>query len=57
MSEHFLVAVFGALLLLQGILHARERKDLYTRIMAKDLTDYRQSTPKKGVSTIRRGGE
>lgn len=57
MTEHFLVAVLGALLLLQGILHARERRDLYTRIMAKDLAEYRQSTPKKGVSVIRRGGE
>lgn len=57
MTEHFLVAVLGALLLLQGILHARERKDLYTRLMSRDLTEYRNSSPKKGVSSIRRGGE
>jgi hypothetical protein len=36
-----------AVIVFQQILFARERKDLYNRIMAKDLTELKAETPGK----------
>lgn len=32
-----------AVIILQSLLHYRERRDLYNRLMSKDLTEYNQS--------------
>ena len=70
-----LLAVFLAISLLchglQAAIHARERKDLYSRIMARDLTDYEANQGKgmpktrnlvkaglkRGVERLYKGGE
>lgn len=53
-----LLALAGALLV-QEYRHSIERKDLLTRIMARDLTEYNQVTnqrpPPKGGNFIRAG--
>lgn len=40
-----------AVIVLQSLLHYRERRDLYNRLMSKDLTDYNQSkkSPPKAI--------
>ena len=41
-----------AVIVLQSLLHYRERRDLYTRLMSKDLTDYNRTKsppPKKHI--------
>lgn len=57
-------ALFG-LLVIQQIIHHHERKDLYDRIMSKNLTEYKGDSPGYQVSAHRkvlnrwrhRGGE
>ncbi|MGR6906159.1 hypothetical protein [Lysinibacillus sp. BSL11] len=51
MINYIVIIVLVLVILLQEIVHSRERKDLYTRLMARDLYEYNQIT--KGV----RGGE
>ena len=34
------ICALCVVIVLQSVTHAAERKDLYSRIMAKDLTDY-----------------
>jgi hypothetical protein len=62
MTTAFLVLalmVLSAALLMQEYRHSNERKDLLTRIMAKDLTEYNQvmnqRPPPKGGNFIRTG--
>jgi Flp pilus assembly protein TadB len=43
----FIVAALIAALVAQNIFHANERRDLYNRIMARDLADYEYSQNKK----------
>ena len=41
-----------AVIILQNILHSFERRDMYNRLMSKDLTEYKNSgntTPKKHI--------
>ena len=41
-----------AVIILQSLLHYYERRDLYTRLMSKDFTEYNQSQkgpPKKHI--------
>lgn len=38
------ITILSALLVLQEFLHSRERKDLYSRMMARDLTEYQKAT-------------
>ena len=45
MTEIIIIGIMGGLLAIQGYLHARERKDLYNRIMARDLTEYSNTHP------------
>ena len=35
--------ILSVVIILQSLLHYRERRDLYNRLMSKDLTDYNQS--------------
>jgi len=42
MSTVLLIAVFLCYSVYREILWQKERKDLYSRIMAKDLTEYRE---------------
>lgn len=39
---------------LQAIIYHYERKDLYNRIMAESLADYKSEKPKQGVSAHKR---
>lgn len=41
-------------LVLQSYLHAKERKDLYDRIMSQDLGEYRAKNDPKTKLTLRR---
>lgn len=43
-GEAIVAVVMGALLVIQQFMWYRERKDLYSRIMARDLTDYANAT-------------
>jgi hypothetical protein len=49
-----LASGFLAFLALQSILYARERRDLYNRIMARDLGEYRSlaGRPPKGRNIV-----
>lgn len=41
MSFLITVAICGVLIIILEFIHHRERRDLYNRLMAKDLTDYK----------------
>lgn len=43
MAEYLLIG----LLVLEAIIHHFERRDLYNRIMSKDITDYKTAGKKK----------
>lgn len=48
-----ITAIQGLIIILQQITHSKERKDLYNRLMARDLTEYRQEPIKiKPVKNI-----
>ena len=54
--ETIIIAISATVAItVQYIFHAMERKDLYSRIMAKDLDDYRASTEDKTQSTMSKG--
>jgi hypothetical protein len=44
--EIYIILALIAALIIQQIMHLIERKDLYTRFMAKDLTEYEQVSKK-----------
>lgn len=44
MTEIIIIVIMSALMALQSYLHSLERKDLYNRLMAKDLTEYKTAT-------------
>ena len=39
----FIIGSLMLLIIFQEVLHYKERKDLYSRLMAKDLTEYTHS--------------
>jgi hypothetical protein len=51
------IAVLAALLAIREFMHSRERKDLYSRIMARDLAEYQTAVsarpPPKSGNPIR----
>ena len=51
-------AFFMALLGLQSVAHGRERRELYSRLMARDLAEFQRSqtnaTPPKGGNFVLR---
>lgn len=54
MLEIILIAVIilqGAVIILQATLHFFERRDMYNRLMSKNLTEYKQGgkPPKKHI--------
>ena len=54
--ETIVIAIWATIAVtVQYISHAIERKDLYSRIMSKDLDDYRASTEDKTQSTMSKG--
>ena len=54
--ETIVVAISATVAItVQYIFHTMERKDLYSRIMARDLDDYRASTKDKTQSTMSKG--
>jgi hypothetical protein len=50
-----LCIVLGAYIVFLQISHRLERKDLYNRIMADDLVDYKNDKKPKLVSSYKRG--
>jgi len=46
MDMWYLVALLIGTIIVQEIMHRQERKDLYNRIMARDLTEYNNSGQK-----------
>lgn len=56
--EHFeywtVTALLLCLIIVQHILHKQERKDLYNRIMARDLTEYKAEKRRTVPNTIRK---
>lgn len=55
-----IIFVLLAILVLQNILHGRERRDLYNRIMAGNLKEYnysRKREPPKSLNFVRKGIE
>ena len=48
-----IIALCGVILF-QQIIHHQERKDLYNRIMSKNLTEYKGESPGYQVSAHRR---
>ena len=49
-----LVYVLCGVIVIQQIIHHYERKDLYDRIMSKNLTEYKGDSPGYQVSAHRR---
>lgn len=50
-----IIALLAGVIAVQNIIHKQERKDLYNRIMAKDLTEYKANGKRRSVpSTIRK---
>lgn len=46
MYSVIIIAIFITFMLIQSIIHRLERKDLYNRIMARDLNDYNRAETK-----------
>ena len=44
MTDIVLVVLAVLLVVIQEFFHSRERRDLYSRMMAKDLTEYKDAT-------------
>lgn len=40
MFGYIIPVLLIAVIIIQQVMHSKERKDLYTRIMARDLTEY-----------------
>lgn len=58
--EHLIILIFTLYHVLSEVSHARERKDLYTRLMAGSLQDFQQSQgqakpPAKVLNPIKKG--
>ena len=51
--ELAIIIILALTLGIQSVIHARERKDLYNRIMARDLQDYTDTArpSKEGTSS------
>lgn len=49
----FTVVILALCIVLQQLLHMRERKDLYNRIMSKDLGEYRANLEPKTKLKLR----
>jgi len=65
MINYIVIIVLVLVILLQEIIHSRERKDLYTRLMARDLYEYNHITkdvrdgeygdkPKQGTNILKK---
>lgn len=46
--------ILCGVIILQSIIHAAERKDLYNRIMSKNLAEYKGEMPRRTRSTHER---
>lgn len=42
MAQTIVISILLLLLLLQNIIHSRERKDLYNRLMSRDIYEYQR---------------
>lgn len=44
MFNTIVISILLLLLIIQTIVHSRERKDLYNRLMSRDIHDYQRAT-------------
>lgn len=49
-----IIALLIGIIVVQNIIHKQERRDLYSRIMAKDLRDYRMEKQRTVPNVIRK---
>lgn len=49
-----IIALLICYIIIQNITHKQERRDLYSRIMAKDLRDYRMEKQRTVPNVIRK---
>lgn len=52
MTIYILCYVLCGIIAVQSLLHRLERKDLYNRIMSKNLTEYKTNSDGKGKKTM-----
>ncbi len=53
--ELAIIIILALSLGIQSVIHARERKDLYSRIMSKDLREYQEGTRERQPSNPSKG--
>jgi hypothetical protein len=49
-----IIVLLIGIIVVQNIIHKQERRDLYSRIMAKDLRDYRMEKQRTVPNVIRK---
>jgi hypothetical protein len=52
MEFYVIIALLIGVIVVQHISHKQERKDLYNRIMARDLTEYKSDGKVRSVKNI-----
>lgn len=55
MINYIVIIVLVILIILQEIIHSRERKDLYNRLMSSDLHEYKYLTSAEKRNKTKRG--
>lgn len=55
MINYIVIIVLVILIILQEIIHSRERKDLYNRLMSSDLHEYKYLTSTENGNKTKRG--
>ena len=55
MISSIVIIVLVLVILLQEIIHSRERKDLYNRLMSSDLHEYKYLTSTENRNNTKRG--
>lgn len=51
-SCYIVMAILIAVIMVQNVIHKQERQDLYNRIMARDLPEYKASGQHRSVKNI-----
>lgn len=54
MNDYKICLTLAVIIIVQLICHAIERRNLYNRIMAKDLTEYKGAKPRPIKNVIRK---
>lgn len=54
MELYIVIVILTGAIIVQDIIHKQERKDLYNRIMARDLPEYKQGKARSVPSAIKK---